>query len=144
MNISNLVSAVIVASLLIGNVTCACDKVDSAISPDAHHQQDSHHQHHGSDQAQQVPCDHKNCDGCDSLENSCTSTAYDAFHKDRENRLYPIQKEFGLDSPDLDHAPIDTGQPRPSPSMVVLRVSYEPPPYLLADTPIQRKDQLTE
>ena len=148
MSISNLTSAVIVASLLIGNVACACDKVDLAIPPDSHHQHDAHHQHshehHGSDQTRQTPCDHRNCDSCTSLESSCTSDVIDVVNQDRENRLLPNQKNVELDSPDLDHAPIDTGQPRASPRMVVVQETHEPPLFLLADTPIQRKDQLTE
>lgn len=152
MNLSNLVSAVIVASLLIGNVACACDKVDLAILPDSHHQHDAHHQHshehshkhQGSDQTLPAPCDHQNCASCTSLESSCASLVSDTVYQDRETRLHPVQKDFGLDSPDLDHAPIDAGQPRASPHMVVLQEPYEPPLFLLADTPIQRKDQLTE
>ena len=144
MNISNLVSVVIVVSLLIGNVACACGKVDLAITPDSHHQHDAHHQHHGSDQAQPAPCDHQNCDSCTSLESSCTSEVKDAVYKERETRLHPIQKSFGLDIPDLDHVPIDTGQPRASPRTAVPQGSYDSPLFLLADTPIQRKDQLTE
>lgn len=143
MNISNLVSAVIVASLLIGNIACACNKVDSAVSPDAHHQHVGHDNHPESKLAQQAPCDHQDCAGCESLKGSCVSGAYDAIHQDRETRLHPIQSTLGLDSPDLDDTPNETGQPRASPPMVVLWVSYEPPPFLFADTPIQRKDQLT-
>ena len=148
MNISNLVSAVIVVSLLIGNVACACDKVDLEIPLDSHHQHDAHHQHsdehHGSNQAQPAPCDHQNCDSCTSLESGCTSEVKDVVYQDRETRLHPNQKNFELDSPDLDHAPVDTGQARASPRMVVLLEPYESPLFLLADTPIQLKDQLTE
>ena len=139
MNISNLVFAVIVASLLAGNVACACDKLDSGLS------RDGHHQHQVSNPGHQAPCDHQRCDSCSSLESSCTSTAEDAAFLDRDTRLHALQKDLEPDHPDLESAPIDTGQPRASPPlMVVMRGSYEPPAFPSADTPILRKDQLTE
>jgi len=148
MNISNLVSALIVVSLLIGNVVCACDKVESGISPDSHHQhntqQQPSHEHHGSNHAQQATCDHQNCDTCTSLESSCTSEFKVLVDQERETRLHPNQKSFELDSSDLDYALLDTGQPRASPGGVVLLEPYESPLFLVAETPITRKDQLSE
>jgi uncharacterized protein YecT (DUF1311 family) len=134
---SKLFTVVIVAALLFANVACACAPSDMYSEPPAHHHANS------QDDNESTPCVDQDCDGCDELLNRCTTADYSVASADRDARTLP-PKNIEVDGPDLDLAFLDTGQAwgslppytgsQPHPARV---------PWV-TDTPIIRKDQLTE
>lgn len=133
---SKIFSAVFVAALLFANIACACAPSDASAEPPAHHHTTN------QDDPENTPGPQQDCDGCDQLLDRCTSADYSLALVDRDARTLPPQR-MDLDGPDPDQAS-DTGQAWGS-----LRAYGGSQPRLtrvawVADTPILRKDQLTE
>ncbi len=134
---SKLFSVVIVAALLFANIACACAPSGASSEPPAHHHSAN------QDDPENTPCPQQDCDGCDELLDRCTSADYSLALADRDVPTLPPQR-MDLDGPDLDQAFSDTGQAWGS-----LRAYSGSQPgstrvAWVADTPIIRKDQLTE
>ncbi len=137
MRTPKLFNLVIVAALMLANVACACASVaptaDAAVHQHSAMQESSEH----------APCHHQDCNGCGELLDSCGTPEYSVESSDRANRLAaPNQSAF--DAPELEPAFIDTGQPSAIPSTHTLHGRYLTTLSRRANTPIQRKDQLTE
>ena len=134
---SKLFSVVIVAALLFANTACACAPSDMSSEPTAHH-----HTTNQND-TENTPCPHQDCDGCDQLLDRCTTADSSLALADRDARTLP-PKKIDLDGPDLDLAILDTGQAwGSSPAYIGSQPRSTPVPWVV-DTPIRRKDQLTE
>jgi hypothetical protein len=140
---SKLLTALIATTLMFSNMACACASVDMSPEPTtAHHHATSH------DAIDNAPCSHQDCEGCGDLLESCTTTDFSLAPVDQDARILPSQKTDlerpDLEGPDLDIAFFDTGQAWRS---LPEHISWTPPITVVswvADTPIQRKDQLTE
>ena len=134
---SKLFTVVIAAALMFANMACACAPGDMSSEPPAHHHTTS------QDDNESTPCPHQDSGGCDELLDRCTPVDYSLALADRDARTIPSQK-IELDSPDLDLAFLDTGKAwRSLPPYTGSQPHSARAPWV-ADTPISRKDQLTE
>lgn len=137
MKTSKLFIVVLATALMFANMACACASI--APSNDS-----TGHQHAAMQGASEhVPCHHRECEGCDELLDNCATPEYSVVSSDRDSRLVGSNPS-DLDDPELELAYVDTGQPRASPPNHALIARYKPALIRRADTPIQRKDQLTE
>jgi len=137
MKTSKLFTVVLVTALMFANMACACAPAGPATDAVGH-------QHEAmQDSSEHAPCHHQNCEGCEELLDRCATPDYKLASSDRDSRLVGPNPS-DLDGPELELAFVDTGQPRASPPSHALSVRYTPALNLRADTPIQRKDQLTE
>jgi hypothetical protein len=140
---SKLLTVVIATTLMFSNMACACAPGDMSAEPATAH----HHVTSQSD-VENTPCSHQDCEGCGDLLESCTTADDSLTTVDRDARLLPPQKpdpdvpdSGGLD---LDIAFLDTG---PVWRALPEHISWTSPLTTVsrvADTPVQRKDQLTE
>lgn len=138
MNVSSLLSIIVIASLLAGGAACACEPVPDESSTDVHHE------HHVLQDAPDAQCAHQDCDACVTLSSGCASLQVLTDHTGPLIRPLPFERVFEFDFPDQAPSFIDTGQ------LPVLAKSItqwgQTQPFILraVDTPIQRKDQLNE
>lgn len=140
---SKLLALVITAALLFSNIACACASGDmSSEATTAHHHTTS------QGDVENPPCPHQDCEGCGELLENCATADYGLAPIDRDARIQPSQKTNldvpNLDGPDLDMAFLDTGQLK---GVLPEHIGWTPlltAVYLTEDTPIRRKDQLTE
>ena len=136
MMVSNLISALVVTTLLIGNVACACAPISVEVPVEHHHHADAHDAH--------LPCDHEDCDSCLANTESCATSEFAELAADRDSRL-PLQpKPIDSDQTDDAYALIEPGPPRASPWPTFVPTLADVSSPRASDTPIQRKDQLTE
>ena len=140
---SKLLTVVIATTLMFSNMACACAPGDMSAEPTTAH----HHVTSQSD-VENTPCPHQDCEGCGDLRESCTTADDSLTTVDRDARLLPPQKPDpdvpDPGGPDLDIAFLDTG---PAWRSLPGQISWTSPLTInprVADTPIQRKDQLTE
>lgn len=128
---------------MFANIACACASNDMDSEPAGSEHASHHHHSANSDDNETTQCVHVDCDGCDELFDNCATPVYSVVSVDRDARMLSVHK-IDLDGPDLDLAFLDTGQAwQPLPPQ-----SYESRPSTalswVADTPIRRKDQLTQ
>lgn len=128
-----------VAALLFANVACACAPSDKSSEPTS-----AHHHTANQDDTENTPCPPpQDCDGCDELLDQCTTADSSLTPTVRDGQALLPQK-IELDGPDLDLAILDTGQTW---GLLTSYIGSQPGPTLapwVIDTPIRRKDQLTE
>ena len=137
MSNSKLLTVVIATALMFANIACACVSNDMGSEPNSHDHSVS------QDDNQTAPCPHLDCDGCDNLLDNCTTADYSLVAVDWDARTLSRQK-IDLDGPDLVLAFLDTGQTWGAlPTHPNERTRSTTLPWV-ADTPIRRKDQLTE
>jgi hypothetical protein len=137
MKASKLFTVVLVTALIFANTACACASI-------AQGNDSAGHQHMMMQNASEhVPCHHQECEGCDERLDGCATPDYGVVSNDRDSRLIGANPS-NLDDPELELAFVDKGQPRASPANHVLNAPYIRPLFRQVDTPIQRKDQLTE
>ncbi|WOJ98139.1 hypothetical protein R0137_06075 [Congregibacter brevis] len=139
---SKLFTVVLAAALMLSNIACAC--VSSAVASESSNSSQTSDHHAASDNpAAGLQCAHQDCGGCDELQDSCATPDYTVVSAERDIRVATLT-EINLDSGDLDliYTGVDPPwYPRtfrvapPLDSVVVVRP---------LDTPINRKDQLTE
>lgn len=134
---SKLFNIAVVVALLFANMACACTPSDTNSEPAVHHHTTN------QDDAENTPCSPQNCDGCDDMFARCTTGDSSFASVDREAWTL-LPKKIELDGPDLGQAILDTGQTRVALSTHIGSQSSSPPAPRVLDTPIRRKDQLTE
>lgn len=166
---SKLLSAMLSVALMFANMACACSPGESSMAPGAH-QHGTVHAHESAlteDRAGDMtasmaadtkaamttattgaaqtamPCSHRDCQGCAEQLDGCSSTDYSLASADREKQV-PGPDSVDADGPDLDLAYIDTGQYLPTPPAGSPLRSAQPYSLRVLDSPIRRKDQLTE
>lgn len=142
MRSTKLFTVVLAAALMLSNIACAC--ASSAVpSESSNSSQTSHHHAVSDDPAGGMPCAHQECDGCDQRQDTCATPDYTVVSAEREIRVATLT-EIDLDSGNLDL--IYTGVDPPW-NPLTLRLA-PPVDSVVAvdrpDTPINRKDQLTE
>jgi hypothetical protein len=134
---SNLLTVAITVALLFANPACACAASDRDAEAVVHHHAA------GLDSGHDAPCRHQDCQGCDQIVDRCSTPEYCLTCGDRSTHL-PAPPQADPDGPDLHLATLDTGQ-----TWSASKVPNEPLPLATSDlratdTPIRRRDQLTE
>lgn len=139
---SKLITFVLAAALMLSNIACACTSIDVA-GESSSSSQIAHHHATGDDPAGGITCAHQDCDGCDELQDTCATPDYTVVSAERDNRVATLT-EIDLDGGDLDLSYTGLDSPwhprtlRLAPPVDSVVAVYLP------DTPINRKDQLTE
>ncbi|EAQ97729.1 hypothetical protein [Congregibacter litoralis] len=153
MRISKLSTIFLAVALMLSNIACAC--AWSGVASDNSDSSQTSHHHLGMDMGMdmglesdepsaRMPCAHQDCEGCDELQDSCATPDYRAVSTERDNRPGTA---FEADTYSGDFDLIDTVVDPPWHSPILQRV---PPVEISAvavyrpDTPVKRKDQLTE
>ncbi len=134
---SKLLTVVAAFALMFANIACACASTDMDSEPTAHHPSA------GQDSDENTPCLHEDCEGCDELLYSCAAADSSLGSVDRDARTLSPQK-IDLDGPDLSLAFLDTGQTWTALPPHSIEWTGSTALAWVADTPIRRKDQLTE
>lgn len=151
-----LVSVLLAAALMLSNITCAC-AMSATVSEKGKLSQTVNHNAESDETAGNMPCAHLHmvsdkptsslpnahldCDGCDDLKDSCATPDYTVASTE-VSRLIPLT-EVDYDN-DLDL--ISSGMDPPwrlwtTPLDLPLNFVVT---AFVPDTPINRKDQLTE
>lgn len=139
---SKLLTIVLAAALMLSNIACAC--ASSAVASESSNSSQTFHHHAASDgPAGSMTCAHQDCDGCDELQDTCATPDYTVVSADRDIRVATLT-EIDLDNGGLDL--IYTGVDPPwHPRTLRLDLALDSVVAVyLPDTPINRKDQLTE
>jgi hypothetical protein len=139
---SKLLTIVLAAALMLSNIACAC--ASSAVASESSNSSQTFHHHAASDgPAGSMTCAHQDCDGCDELQDTCATPDYTVVSADRDIRVATLT-EIDLDNGGLDLIYTGVDPPwhprtlRLDPALDSVVAVYLP------DTPINRKDQLTE
>jgi hypothetical protein len=139
---SKLFTVVLAAALMLSNIACAC--ASSAVASESSNSSQTSHHHAASDgPAGSMPCAHQDCDGCDELQDTCATPDYTVVSAERDIRVATLT-EIDLDNGGLDLIYTGVDPPwhprtlRLAPPLDSVVAVYLP------DTPINRKDQLTE
>ena len=156
MKTSPIFSVLLAAALMLSNITCAC-AMSAAVSEQGKLSQTVDHHAKIDEPAGNMPCAqlhmvsdkptsslpdaHLDCDGCDELKDSCATPDYTVASTE-VSRLIPLTEVDSDSDLDLISSGMDPPwrlrtTPRDLPPNLVLTA-------FVADTPINRKDQLTE
>ncbi|WP_439105809.1 hypothetical protein [Congregibacter sp.] len=142
MRMSKLSTIVLAVALMLSNIACAC-AWSGVASDNSDSSQTSHHHMESDDPSSSVLCAHQDCDGCDELQDSCATPGYTMVSTERDNRL-GTPFEADTYSGDLDL--IDTVVGLQWHARILQRVPIVENGFAVyrLDTPVNRKDQLTE
>ncbi len=145
---SKSLTAVLAVALLLSNMACACASnaaagggTDSVSGSDP--VKSEHHHSASEGTTGDMPCAHHDCDGCEELQDTCTTPDYIPVSAERDSRA-TASAQVDLDSSDLELIFPGTGPPAYSSfsqlELAFDRIATVVPP----DTPVHRKDQLIE
>lgn len=138
---SKVLSVLLAVGLLLSNVACAC--ASNAMSRLTTADETAHHHNAADESMGDSPCAHTGCDDCADLEDSCTTPSYAAASAERDMRA-TLSAQEPPDSGDLEFIAPGSDPPWHTPARLVAPEIAALVTPLPLETPVQRKDQLSE